>query len=455
MKKEVKVTDPVEVMIASQLSQFEVKEEDLKQKVAQYSLLVVTGVDDKAGRKAVSEARKDLKFIRTGVTGTGKDLRENFTKVTKAIIAREKELIAITQPEEDRLAQIEKDIAEEEEELERIRLHEEQERIISRTKELESYGATFNGVQYELGDNIITMSEVRLFTETEFTRKMVFFQEDYENFEQLKLQAEIERQNGFKERYNNAYNFLIENGYAEDEFGVNSLEYYHFIGKNHYAELESDEELESFKNHITTTREKYLKEKADAEAKRIADEKLKAEQDRLAEIDRQQKEKQAELDRKQKELDDQLAAVQKQKEADEKRAKQLEYDAKVNLFESRRMQLMNTPNILAKIDIDNMYCSMYTLSDELWGYFLHDCKSEFDARQERLAKEAEEKAAAEEKRRIEMMPDIELLKQIAVDIKGTIVDHNMKTEEGKKVLASINDLKSKTVKYIEDQIKNI
>jgi len=447
MKEEVKKADPVEAMIASQLSQFEVKEESLKEKVAGYSLLVVKGVDDKIGRKAVSEARKCLKFIRTGISGTGKDLRENFTKVTKAIIAREKELIAITQPEEDRLAQIESDIAEEEEEIRQQKAHEEQERIIARTKELEGYGATFNGVQYELGDNVLTLTEVKVFTDIEFTRKMEFFKESFEK-EQQRLTWVAEQE---LLKFESFMEVLFEDGWAWDEGDLISKGYNHVLNTD-ILKTWSDADL---KAHMESVNAKIKQHADEKEAKRIADEALKAEQAKLAEIQKQQELKQAELDRKQKELDDQLAAVKAQKEADETRAKQLEYDAKVNLFESRRTQLNNTPNLIASVVINSIDSPMYTLNDELWTYFLQQCKIEHEKEQERLAKEAEEAVAAEEKRRIEMQPDVELLKQISVDLKGTIVNHTMKTAKGLAVLNNINELKSKTVKYIEEQIKNL
>lgn len=441
MKEEVKQTDSVELFISGQLDKFEIKPEDLQQIVDEYSKLEIKGIDDKIGRKIVSEARKDLKARRSLITNKGKELRDVPNKVSKAIIAREKDLIAITQPEEDRLAQMESDIAEEEEELRKQKEYEEQQRIIDRTKELEGYGATFNGVQYELGANILTMAEVRLFTDTEFNRAATFFKEDYENFEQLKLQAELERVAFIKELSDDAAVFVMDLGYKVEDFP--------------HKEFETIEELESFKTWVENNIAKEKQDKADAEAKRIADEALKAEQNRLAEIQKAQDLKQAELDRKQKELDDQLASVKAQKEADEKRAKQLEHEAKVNLFESRRTQLIAITDLIYGGVLNDMDNPMYSLDDKNWEVFLKECKVDHEKHQERLAKEAEEKAAELERRRVEMMPDIEVLKQIAVDLKGTIVKHNMKTKEGADILNAINELKTKTVNYIEAQIKNL
>lgn len=454
MKEEVTKVDQVEAMISTQLSQFEVKEEDLKEKVAEYSLLVVTGIDDKAGRKAVSEARKHLKSLRTGITNTGKDLRENFNKVSKAIIARQNDLIAITQPEEERLELIEKDIAEEEEELRQQKEYEEQQRIIARTKELEGYGATFNGVQYELGDHVLTMAEVRLFTDTEFNRAATFFKEEFENFEQLKLQAEIDRQTNLTNNKEAAILYIQSLGYVFDKDSFYNADFKHrFVT---IRDLETEEDLRVFKMEMDNIANHFKEAKEKAEAQRIADEALKAEQERLSEIQKAQDLKQAELDRKQKELDEQLAAVKAQKEADEKRAKQLEYDAKVNLFESRRTQLINTPNLVQKDLINSMDTAAYSYSDEEWNDFLVNCKHLFEKNEEQLKKEAEEKAAAEEKRRIEMAPDVELLQGVIDKLKKvTGARPAMKTAKGAAVLSNTDILIGKTITYIEAQIKNL
>lgn len=396
MKEEVKQTDPVEVMIASQLSQFEVNKEDLKDRVALYSGLVVKGISDKPGRKAVSDARKNLKTIRAGITNTGKDLRDNFNKVSKAIIAREKELIAITQPEEDRLEQIEKDISEEEEELARIKAFEEQELIIARTKVLEGYGATFNGIQYQLGEHSITVSEVRLFTEIEFSRVEYYFRDDFENCERLRLQVEIDNQTNLTNNKEVAILHMQSLGYVFEKDSFYNPDFKHRFAN--IRDLETEEDLRVFKMEMDNIAKHFNEEKEKAEAKRIANEELKAEQDRLSEIDKQQKAQQAELDRKQKALDNQLAEIELQN----KKAVEI----------SNQLERIKQQEIQTKKDL-----------------------------------------LAEESRKIEMAPDVEILKQIAVDIKVSIVNYKMKSAKGIAVINNINELKRKTINYIEEQIK--
>lgn len=57
--------------------------------------------------KAVKEVRLELKNARVEISKTGKDMRENATTFAKAVIAREKELIALIEPQELRLQEAE------------------------------------------------------------------------------------------------------------------------------------------------------------------------------------------------------------------------------------------------------------------------------------------------------------------------------------------------------------
>jgi len=70
----------------------------------QYAGLTISGIEDKAGYKAVDEARKDLKRKRVEITKTGKELREEAVAFQKKVIAVEKELVAIIEPVEIDLA---------------------------------------------------------------------------------------------------------------------------------------------------------------------------------------------------------------------------------------------------------------------------------------------------------------------------------------------------------------
>ena len=62
---------------------------------------------DTTDLKAVGETRKKLKATRVEITKTGKAMRDDANKFATAVIAREKELVAIIEPDERRLEAIE------------------------------------------------------------------------------------------------------------------------------------------------------------------------------------------------------------------------------------------------------------------------------------------------------------------------------------------------------------
>ena len=69
--------------------------------------------------KAVKEKRIELKNARVEITKAGKAMRESATAFAKAVIEREKELIAIIEPKEESLAVIEEEVKKQKEREER------------------------------------------------------------------------------------------------------------------------------------------------------------------------------------------------------------------------------------------------------------------------------------------------------------------------------------------------
>lgn len=61
--------------------------------------------------EVVKRSRLNLRSARVSIEKTGKSMRDGANAYAKAVIAREKELIAVIEPEEDRLAGIEKEAA--------------------------------------------------------------------------------------------------------------------------------------------------------------------------------------------------------------------------------------------------------------------------------------------------------------------------------------------------------
>lgn len=67
-------------------------------------------VTKESSEEEIHEMRKILRSTRTSITGTGKTMREDAVKFQKDVIAKEKELVAIISPEEDRIAAIEDEL---------------------------------------------------------------------------------------------------------------------------------------------------------------------------------------------------------------------------------------------------------------------------------------------------------------------------------------------------------
>lgn len=75
-------------------------------------------------------------------------------------------------------------------------------------------------------------------------------QDDFNASEQLRINGEVAKRSEL------AVEFLSSIGYKRDEFGMSSMNYSHFIGINHYCELDSDNELELFKQGVIATKER-------------------------------------------------------------------------------------------------------------------------------------------------------------------------------------------------------
>lgn len=91
---------------------------ELQAIVAETANITATDLTDKSQLKVVKSTRIKLRDARIKITKTGKELREEANAFNKAVLAKEKELLAIVEPEEIRL----KSIEEEAERLETLKL---------------------------------------------------------------------------------------------------------------------------------------------------------------------------------------------------------------------------------------------------------------------------------------------------------------------------------------------
>lgn len=92
----------------AEIKKFPILPRDLLELASRFANLTINGLADKEGYKAVVEARKTLKKKRVEVENIAYDIRERHIKFQKAVITREKDLVAILEPTEKKLLQLEK-----------------------------------------------------------------------------------------------------------------------------------------------------------------------------------------------------------------------------------------------------------------------------------------------------------------------------------------------------------
>jgi len=98
-----------------EIEKFDPTEAELRAIVAVTEKITADDLEDPKQLAVVRENRIALKNARVRIEKTGKALRDDALKFQRAVIAKEKELVAIIEPEEDRLRAIEqaaKDLAE-------------------------------------------------------------------------------------------------------------------------------------------------------------------------------------------------------------------------------------------------------------------------------------------------------------------------------------------------------
>ena len=106
MSKEIIKIDEITKTV-SDLTKFDITCEVLKKEVKKTADITVDNLEDKVQIERVKRGRIDLRNIEIDIEKQGKSYRDVFTKVNKDIMAKQKELLAITNPELDRLKDFE------------------------------------------------------------------------------------------------------------------------------------------------------------------------------------------------------------------------------------------------------------------------------------------------------------------------------------------------------------
>lgn len=133
---------------------------------------------------AVKEMRLELRTIRTTITKRGKEMRDDALKFQKAVIAKEKELLELVTPEEDRLKEIE-DAAAMAEEMEA-----RAQKMPWRKEQLMLLG---DGVENPTNEGLLEMSDEQ-FAVYLNGRKLAKFDADEAEKREKELEAQRERE---------------------------------------------------------------------------------------------------------------------------------------------------------------------------------------------------------------------------------------------------------------------
>jgi len=156
---------------------------ELNNLVALTSGVKVTDPTDKKQLEEVKKNRLMLRDARVNITKKGKELREDAVKFQKAVIEKEKELIAIIEPEENRLKEVEDDAKKAKLRAERIAV------LPMRKEKLEAIGD-----QVTVSDNELLDMDDTAFTEHYNTRVSLKNEADREALDEEKRQAERDKE---------------------------------------------------------------------------------------------------------------------------------------------------------------------------------------------------------------------------------------------------------------------
>jgi hypothetical protein len=122
------------------LEKFTSLKEELVEMKTKSSELVFTSFDDKETINSIVETRKTLKNKRVEIEKAAKLLRDQINPVIKEILSKEKELIAVIEPEEKRLLEIEKTIEADKEAKRKEKERAEMEMVQNRINQLLEFG---------------------------------------------------------------------------------------------------------------------------------------------------------------------------------------------------------------------------------------------------------------------------------------------------------------------------
>lgn len=387
--------------INNELVKQNITEQVLAEMKENFMVLKIAGLDDKEGYKKVEEARKLCKNTRILATKICKNGREAAIAEQKAWIAKEKDVVARISEMEEYLESQTKVIDDEKAKIKAQKEAEEQERLQTRIANLNKCRMEFNGVEYRLGPElIITATEVKLMDDFTFAGFYAKVEAEFNRLEAIRIEEEKKA----KER--------AEELAAQEE------------------KLKKEREEFEAKQAEFAKKEQEAKDKAEAEAKKIAEQQ--------AEFERKAAEEKAALEaEKKKEVElrvKQRASIMHGLGMSFTGDKFLFHDISVDL----KLVEENSAEDFQKI-IDDVTPRIVAKKEELQK--AHEAEVERKA-QEKLAadKAAEEKAIADKKAAEEkeaaLKPDRDKILVLSAYVKACVFPE-LTTDAGKAKLEEI------------------
>lgn len=175
-----------ETFIEQELKKFDVVEANLIALADAGKGLKITSIEDKAGLEAVRKARIAIKNERVRIKNKGKELRDQANKFNNAVLAKEKEYLAIIIPTEDELQAEENRIAEEKERIDREIIEARQKKTYERLNQLSIVGYVIDYSRAEAMDDLTFAFELAEATKQHEAEQKRLAEER----ERIKLEAE-------------------------------------------------------------------------------------------------------------------------------------------------------------------------------------------------------------------------------------------------------------------------
>lgn len=188
-------TEPIVIPIEEQINQELVKHNvtealiaDLKQ---MYMPLVLKDLNDKETYVAIKEGRKHCKQVRVTAEKLCKKGREDANAISKAWVAKEKDVAGRIGEVEDHLEKQEKEFEAEQEKQKALRKRQQEEQLIRRQTQLTNMGALYSDGSFALGEVSFELSLVKECEEDIWVEQILpKFTAEYQKIESERIEAD-------------------------------------------------------------------------------------------------------------------------------------------------------------------------------------------------------------------------------------------------------------------------